>query len=194
MLGVLTLAACAPPAPTRFYTLSTMPPGEAPAAGRQVIGLGPIIVPDYLDRPELVSRRGENRLVLAEFDKWSEPLRGLFARVLRENLVALLGTQQVVLLPEPRDTRLDQRVEVEVIRFDADDKNQLVLDARWRVFDRGGERLVRTERSTIVERVASPTDYDAVTAAMSRATAKLGQGLAGALQPGARPAATGARW
>jgi ABC-type transport auxiliary lipoprotein component len=48
-------------------------------------------LPPYLDRPQLVTRAGSNRMVLADFDSWAEPLQGLFARVLAKNLTLLLG-------------------------------------------------------------------------------------------------------
>jgi len=67
-------------APTRFYTLVPMagPPTEAiPISAERgpAIGVGPVTLPGYLDRREIVTRRGRDEIELGEFDHWSEQLK-----------------------------------------------------------------------------------------------------------------------
>lgn len=168
----LLAVGCAESQPTRFYTLSPLaeaPGGTPPAILPDLtVGVGPVILPPYLDRPQLVSRAGSNRVILADFDSWAEPLDGLFARVLTENLTLLLGTDDVLVLPQRRPMALDYQVEVDVARFDVDASGNANLDARWWVFGRNGERLLQGDRSTITE-PAEPGDYTAAAAALSRA-------------------------
>jgi len=180
----LTLAACADSQPTRFYTLSGLPtePGQPlPALPPDLtVGVGPVSLPPYLDRPQLVTRAGSNRVVLADFDSWAEPLDGLFSRVLAENLTLLLGTDDVLMLPQRRALPLDYQVEVDVARFDVGTDGNANLDARWWVFGRNGERLLQSGRSTITE----PTqvgDYTAAAAALSRALGAMSVEIAEAI-------------
>ena len=180
----LALAACADGQPTRFYTLSPLvassrgaPPTTMPDL---TVGVGPVTLPTYLDRPQLVTRAGGNRMVLADFDSWVEPLQGMFARVLGENLALLLGTDDVLMLPQRRDFALDRQVEVDVTRFDVDASGNAVLDARWWVFGRNGEKLLRSGRSTISE-PAEVGDYTAAAAALSRALGAMSQEIAQAV-------------
>jgi len=180
----LASASCADSQPTRFYTLAALPdaPPEAmPALPSDLsVGVGPVTLPPYLDRPQLVTRAGSNRMVLADFDSWAEPLQGLFARVLAENLSLLLGTDDVLSLPLLRAIRLDYQVEVDVTRFDVDTSGNANLDARWWVFGRDGERLLRSGRSTITE----PTevgDYTAAAGALSRALGAMSTEIAEAI-------------
>jgi uncharacterized lipoprotein YmbA len=180
----LALASCTQSQPTRFYTLATLPaaPDEAMPAGTSelTVGVGPVSLPPYLDRPQLVTRAGSNRVVLADFDSWAEPLQGMFARVLAENLTLLLGTDDVLLLPLRRAMRLDYQVEVDVTRFDVDASGNANLDARWWVFGRDGERLLRSGRSTLAE----PTevgDYTAAAGALSRALGAMSTEIAQAI-------------
>jgi hypothetical protein len=82
-------------APTRFYTLVpvAVPPTEAnPSAAERgpAIGVGPVTLPGYLDRREIVTRRGRDEIELGEFDLWSEPLKDGATRVLGEDLAILL--------------------------------------------------------------------------------------------------------
>jgi len=185
----LILAACADSQPTRFYTLSGLASerGEAlPALPPDLtVGVGPVTLPPYLDRPQLVTRAGSNRVVLADFDSWAEPLEGLFARVLADNLALLLGTDDVLLLPQRRSMPLNYQVEVDVARFDVDAGGNANLDARWWVYGRGGERLLRSGRSTLTE----PTqvgDYTAAAAALSRALGAMSTEIAEAIAEQAR--------
>jgi uncharacterized lipoprotein YmbA len=184
-LLVLFLASgCAQTQPTRFYTLSALQPGagEASADG-PAIGLEPVILPDYLDRPQIVTRAGPNRMMLADFDVWVEPLSGMFTRVLAQNLSVLLETEDVVILPELRDVRFDHHVQATVTQFDIDENGQAVLDALWAVYGRDGRRLVRQDRSRLMETVAEPGDHAAIAAAMSRALEGLSRDIAGVIQP-----------
>ena len=185
----LTLAGCAETPPTRFYTLSPLEdaPGGTPPANlpELTVGVGPVTLPPYLDRPQLVTRAGGNRMVLADFDSWVEPLQGMFTRVLGENLALLLGTDDVLLLPQNRDFALDRQVEVDVTRFDVDNVGNAVLDAKWWVYGRNGDKLLRSGRSTVSE-PAAVDDYTAAAAALSRALGAMSTEIAQAIADSAR--------
>jgi uncharacterized lipoprotein YmbA len=180
---LLIVAGCSQSPPTDFYTLSSMqlPPGGL-STPKTVVGVGPVTLPDYLDRPQIVTRASGNRVMLADFDSWIEPINGMFSRVLVQNLSVLLASDNVVNLPQRRDIPLDYQVEVDVSRFDADATGRAVLDARWRVFGQGGEQLVEEGRSTIVEPPVDAGDYEAVVASMSKALAKMSSDIAGVIE------------
>lgn len=197
MLAILllgSLGACIAAQPTSFYTLSSEVERRPPSAGRSlVIGLGPITLPPYLDRPDIVTREGPNEMRLAEFHRWAEPLEPLLARTMAQNLYTLLDTKDVILLPQRRDTPLDRVVEVEVGRLDADEAGQVVLDARWWVYRGDGETLLASGHSEAVEQGAPPPDYAAIVAAMSRAVAAVSRDIAGAVRGAPKPAIKGVR-
>jgi uncharacterized protein len=180
----LALASCADSQPTRFYTLAALgdvPEATIPATPPDLtVGVGPVTLPPYLDRPQLVTRDGSNRVVLADFDSWAEPLDGLFARVLAENLALRLETDDVLLLPQSRSMPLDYQVEVDVSRFDVDTSGDAVLDARWWVLDGDGERLLRNGHSTITEPIQAG-DPTAAAAGLSRALGAMSHEIAQAI-------------
>ena len=180
---LLVVAGCSQSPPTEFYTLSGMqlPPGGS-SAPRTVVGVGPVTLPDYLDRPQIVTRASGNRVVLASFHSWVEPVDGMFTRVLVGNLSSLLASDNVVTVPQRRPMPLDYQVEVDVTRFDADLSGRAVLDARWRVFGKDGDQLVGEGRSTIVEPVAEPGSYEAIVAAMSKTLARMSSSIAGTIE------------
>ena len=121
LLAALGLLACAPlggeTPPSRFYLLEPLEAPPARADGPQ-LGIGPIRLAAYLDRPQIVSRRGDHTLELAEFDRWAEPLDESITRVLMEDLGALLETDRVQRHPLRDVGKVDVQLELDVQRFD----------------------------------------------------------------------------
>lgn len=198
--GLLLLAAACsgPTAPTKFYTLA--PKVDETAAERQrertlVIGVGPVGVPEYLKRPQIVTRTSATQMRLGDFDQWVEPFDILFPRVLAQDLSALLGSNRVNLTPMPREIRVDNLVEVDVIRFDADGDESVTLDALWRVYGRDGDRLVDQGRATVTRSIATAAgdqddggiDFPAIVATMSDVTTDLATAIAAAIDPKLAP-------
>lgn len=168
------LVSCAPSKPTQFYTLSGLDDSRTQVDAKPLsLGIGAVSLPAYLDRPQIVTREGANRVAVAEFDQWAEPLEITFQRVLGENLSSRLGIDLVVSLPSRRNLPLDRQIEVEVTRFDADEAGQIVLDAGWWVFDGSGGRMLDQGRSVIRQQVMVPGDYEQIAEAMSLCLAEM---------------------
>jgi len=112
------------------------------------IGIGPIDFPDYLKRPEVVTRTAPNRIDVSEENRWAGPLDKNFTRVLSENLSTLLNTQRVQFYPWNRITPVDYQVVINVEQFDSDSK-QATLIARWSIRDgHDGKELYATETTS----------------------------------------------
>jgi hypothetical protein len=88
-------------------------------------------LPEYLERPQLVTRSGDNRLQLDEFHQWGGNLARDLTRVMAENLSLLLGSDAVVAAPHTLRVRPDYRVEVEVLRFERAGDARVHLTAKW---------------------------------------------------------------
>ena len=99
------VAGCAGPSPrSNYYLLSALPDletGEATTAAFDglSVGIGPVSFPGYLDRPQIVIRTGPNEISFSEFDRWAEPLKNNFMRVLKEDLAELLKTDSIFVYP-----------------------------------------------------------------------------------------------
>ena len=117
------------------------------------------------------------RLHLADFDQWAEPLADGFVRVLSEDLATLLGTDRVVAAGA---SGTDVEVALDVIRFDANAGGGATLIVRWSI--RGGDGQIRVpRRKSEITMKASASSYGGTAAAMSRAVAKLASEIAGAV-------------
>ena len=185
-LALIVLAGCATESkPIRFYVLSSLDAPSAsdtkPKKGAPTIGVGPVSLPDYLKRPEIVTRPSANKLEVAALDHWGGKLDNNVANVLADNLVILLSTDKIAPYPWRRNDRIDYQVRVLLTRFEQGPDGAVELHARWGIF--GGRR---TEKLLIAERVRIRTDvgatgYEATAQAMSKALAELSRVIADAL-------------
>ena len=182
VLSLLAFGGCARSKPARFYILTSVvgvPAGNLPAPGENglSIAIGPIEFPEYLNRPQIVTRTSPNQINLAEFDRWAEPLRVRFPRVLAENLAALLQTQRVTVTPWEGTRPIDLRVSVDVVRFDGTPGGDVSLITRWTLLGTGGNELVapRAFRSNVS---TQQEGYEGVAAAMSESMGKFSREIA----------------
>jgi uncharacterized protein len=136
LLAATLLAGCAASPPVRLYQLRATPATAQAGALAGVISLGPVLLPDYLDRSTLVQREGAAGLKALDGHRWAEPLADATARVLRENLAARLGEAQVWTPPLPAGLRATRSLRVELQRFEADEGGAtLLVAARWTWLD-----------------------------------------------------------
>lgn len=181
-LTVVAMAGCVGTSPpVDLYTLSAL---ERSAGQTQpdksekalAIAVGPASFPESLDRPQIVTRKGPNRLHADEFQRWGGPLQENFLRVLGENLSLLLATPRVVVFPADAPFPVDFRVLLQVQQFEGALGKEVVLNSRWAVI-REGDRMIRVLQSVIREPVASD-DYGALVAAESKTLAALSREIA----------------
>jgi len=188
-VALLVLSGCLGSPPTQFYLVPslTSPDTTSPAGQRDLtLGVGPVTVPPYLDRPQIVTRASRAKLVLADLDQWAAPLHDTIARALAENLSLLIPTERVVLSPWQRTIDPDYQVTVEVLQFDRGPGGEVVLAARWSLLDRDGKELVlRTSR---LSQSAGGADYEAAVTAMGQALEALARDMAATLRSMAPPA------
>jgi len=190
LLLVCTLVAlfsgCFGTSPTsRFYTLTPVETRKPSVnSGLDVaVMVGPVTIPDYLDRRQIMTRSGRNELILAEFDRWGGSLDGEITRVLIAGLGERLAPIRIAVLPwrssSLTEARRIYRIPIAVTRFDGTPGETVVLTAAWGVAVKQAkqeETLLATE-STITEEVRGK-DYGALVAAMGRAVDRLGKEIA----------------
>jgi uncharacterized lipoprotein YmbA len=180
---LLVLGGCLGTPPTRFYLLPALTDVSSPAAMGEralTIGVGPVTLPPYLDRPQIVTRASRAQLHLAELDQWAASLQDTVARVLAENLSLLLPTARVVLHPWSRTTVIDRQVLLEVTRFDRTMGGEAVLVARWSLVGAAGQELAM--RKAHFSAPAGGPDYEATVTAMGRTLEALSHDIAATVQ------------
>jgi hypothetical protein len=134
-------------------------------------------MPDYLDRPQVVTRVSDNEIKLDEFSRWAEPLKESFYTVLVGNLSTLLSNEKIIKTSHNLGTPLTLRVGVEVLQFDGTLGGDVVLSVKWGLFGEGGKTLLMAKRSSFKEPTGAAT-YEALVAAQSRAVAAFSREIA----------------
>ena len=168
--------------PVEFYTLSPLiglqQEPHAGAIGHDIaIGVGPMEIPKFLDRPQIVTRTSANRIEVSEFHRWGGSLHADFLRVLADNISILLGTNQVAVYPWGDRFDPTYRIALDVEQFEGRLGEYVQLDVTWTVTGREAGETLLVKKSKIREPVATE-DYEALVAAKSRALAALSREIA----------------
>ncbi len=175
---VICLSACAgKSASSKFYVLSSLPQSSLSGAEGTTIGVFPVGMPDYLDRPQIVTRASENEIRVDEFSRWAEPLKESFTRALVQNLSTLLNNAKVIRTTEGASIPMALQVVVEVLQFDGALGDDVVLIVKWGLFEAQEKKLLLAKRSSFKEPTGAAT-YEALVAAESRAVAALSREIA----------------
>jgi uncharacterized lipoprotein YmbA len=171
--------------PVEFYTLVPLvSPAEAEkmdALGKNLaIGVGPLNLPKIIDRPQIVTRVGPNKIYVDEFHRWAGSVYEDFLRAVTMNLSTLLQSSMVVAYPWEDYFDPDYRIYMEVRQFDGRLGQYAQLDVTWAITGREPREILLVRKSLIKENVPSE-DHDALVAAQSRILATLsrqiGQGI-----------------
>jgi len=158
--------------PTKFYLLQStlgLQTGEVrSASGEMKIGIGPIVLPEFLDRPQIVTRIGENEHQIDEFNQWAESLTFSIARVLGENLAILLATDNIFLFPWRGSTQLDYQVKVGIIRFGGTPGGTAVLDVLWTIYKGNDAKELLDMKKSSFSRSTGGEGYESLVTAQNK--------------------------
>jgi uncharacterized lipoprotein YmbA len=174
------LAGCGSSPPVQFFTLSAEPVPAAAAstsAGTYAVVVGPVTVPELVDRPQLVLRSSSSRVELAELARWGAPLKSEIPRVVADHLSTLMPDARVATSQQRASTTPDYRVLIDIQRFDTSPGEGASIHALWTVRTLTGTAV--SGRSTVTEPAGE--GYDALVAAHSRALAQLSRDIAAAI-------------
>lgn len=190
VIGLVALAsACAglpASAPTNFYVIKPAV-GLAPdTAGKDLaegisVGIGPIQIPSYADRAQIITFDKGSRVTVADFDHWAGPLADTIKRISSANVSALIGEEKV--FPYPADFRPDQRalqVGIEIVDIGQLEDGRAWVDARWHV-KRLYDNHVAIRGSGNYEEPTTAGDYDSYAEGLSIIFGRLAKDMVASL-------------
>ncbi|HEX9851124.1 PqiC family protein [Candidatus Deferrimicrobium sp.] len=178
LFALVAGSGCASPR-SNFYTLDSAAKPVATGADYSV-AVGPVSVPSAVDRPQIVVRIAPNQVAIEEFHRWVSPLPDAIARVVAENLAAMLGTPHVTVFSRPTAAGARYRVLIDVLRFESAPGDAAILDAVWTVRS-AEDGTTRSGRTTVREPVMG-REYSTLAAAHSSALGRLSAEVAGAIR------------
>jgi uncharacterized lipoprotein YmbA len=145
-----------------------------------MIGLGPIRLPEYLDRFQMVVAVSENKYKLIDGHRWAEKLDQNISLALFKTLPSQLGTDRMIRYPWPQRPGVDFQVKIDILELNVDENGQSQLVAQWAI--KSKDKTILNKRSAFTAQ-ASTTDIDKMVQAQSECLTKLGQEIVVNLKP-----------
>lgn len=181
--ALLLLAGCiGETQPSQFYVLSVVEPAAQRSPQGPALSVGPVTLPRYLDRPQIVTRPNPNELSVAEYDRWGGRLEENVSQVLAENLSRRLRTSRVTLFPGEGAAQADLRVSVAISRFECTGTGgDCALDARWQIMRPGRGRGEAVIGASSLEAKTSTPGYPGIAGALSRLLGEMASEIAAAV-------------
>ncbi|HLS98624.1 MAG: PqiC family protein [Porticoccaceae bacterium] len=141
------------PAPDYYLLIARSESGQPTLAGK-TLGIGPVRVAPFLDRPQIVTHGADGSLTLAEGHRWAEPLDRGIQRVMEQNLSALTGATTRN-FPWTRATIPDFALRLDVLELNRDG-GDAVLEASWVIEDLAASRVLAGGRERLIQPIDDP--------------------------------------
>jgi uncharacterized lipoprotein YmbA len=179
---LLTLLAACGSSPRSNHYLLTTDVTQAPSGNSPSLGIGPIAVPEYLNRNSLVYSREGNQLQVSSTDRWAEPLQSGIKRSIAVNLASQLDTQDIRYFPWDTDKAPDYGVSVNLLQLDANHQRALIA-AEWKVFHPASGKAVARRISTLEQPLPSGAlEVQQIAPAYSQLLTKLSRLISDAIE------------
>jgi uncharacterized protein len=125
----------------QFYLLSATNSNTQAIAITRSVGLGPIVVADYLHRSQLQVNHSENSLQLTENAYWGEPLQKGITRVLAINLMNQDPSRAIEIFPWRQDSAPTFSIRVHIHELQVID-GKATINASWKLIDNNAKKTV----------------------------------------------------
>lgn len=188
MMGCLLLTSCTTTTPpSHFYLLANLvetggisvPNEQAKPSWGLVVG--PVSLPEYLDRPQIVTRLTFHELKLDELHRWGSALDDQLQRLVADNLSQLLANQQVIPYTVAEKHGLDYQLFLDVLQLEGQLGQAAVLKVHWSLLDRQQREILLSE-TVQIQNPLTDVSYAAFVTGQSRAFAQLSRIIAERLQ------------
>ena len=136
-----------------------------------MIGLGPIRVPEYLNRPQIIVAVTPNQYLLSEDHRWAERLDQNISLALYQVLPGQLNTDRVVRYPWAQRQVVDYQVGMDIVEFNVDASGQSRLIVQW--FIKHKDNTIMDKRSEY-QYPGSSSDYELIVKAQSQCLTQFG--------------------
>jgi uncharacterized lipoprotein YmbA len=170
--------------PVTYYTLSPVsspaiqgPPGERPD---MIIGIRSVDLPGYVNRTQIVTRKGPNQLEISSLHRWADYPDRMVQQMLGENLQVLMPDARVANAPWPIGLKPDVTVTFKFLELIGTPDDQVRLSAEWTIDTDDVASAARLYRMNTSEPMTG-SGFDELVAAHSRALAALCKKVADSL-------------
>ena len=137
-------------------------------------------IPEYLDRPEIVSRDNLLEISIADFERWAGSLEKNMTQLIAGELGRRLQSDRVVTSPWESYRNNDFQVRINTERFDGKLSGEVVFQGTWSLLENNSKQEIERQRFILKEKTADNT-YKGLVSALSELTARLAEQIADAI-------------
>lgn len=145
------------------------------------IGVWQVTLPSLLDRAEMVTRKGQYGIEIADFHKWANGLADNITRVISSELNQRLKTNRAVASPWLAYIKHDYQIRVQIDRLDGELGGEMVMSGVWSLFNAKGRKELLQE-AFLFKTTAKGKDYNDMAAAFSNLTTQLSTKMANTIK------------
>jgi len=183
-VGACVAAGCASPR-ENLYTLESTP-GEAvkvapaaaaPAVAVPTVVVGPVSIPQLVDRPQLVIHTGPSHVDIAEQERWAVPLKESLPRMLAGELGRLVPTVRFVEYSSAAINAPSARLSIEIRRFDVQAGSGATIEAHW-IYRPSASGTRATEGDATIHEPITEAGYEGFVNSLRRACVGLARSMA----------------
>ncbi len=180
LLVVAGLYGCSTTPPARLYVIEPLATDTEFELDQDLtVVVGPVTLPERLNRREILSHGERYRVSTAEFDRWAEPLDENIARAVVGNLSVLSRTGSFLPYPSSLSGAGGYSVRIVVHEFGDAPDGTVILRASWALIATQSALPVFSEVRLSEQR--NDSEVITMVAAMSRLVEKLSREIAAAL-------------
>ena len=184
-LALVLLAGCSRSPRVTYYTLNATAEAGSAALALDAVAIGPISLPELLDRPHFVVTVDANRVDIQEMHRWAAPLKSEIQRIIADDLALLLKPTRVAAYPQNSAFDAVYRVQVDIRRFEMTEGKGVTVDLLWTIRRSDGGAV--KNGTAVVRESVTGSGYEPLVAAQSRALAAVSRDLAEVLRGMATP-------
>ena len=174
----------------KFYTLYTpdkeKSSQEFNVLDNTIIGVGPVRIPEYLNRPQIMVSNKDRTIVFDEFNRWAESLDFALARLINKDLTLMLKDAAFQMFPWDMAVAVKYQVIADVVQLENNLNRDLVFVTQWSIINLEKKRAVFTKRSEFNQSI-SPHNYYGLTEALSEVVMSLSAEIAQELASQTKP-------
>jgi uncharacterized lipoprotein YmbA len=127
----LLVGACAS-APEHLYTLDTVArPAAASRSDLPIVLVGPVTIPEMVDRPQLVVRDGQYSVIVNEQERWATPLKDSLPLVIAMQLGERCPSAKFRLLSSTTTEEPRARLTIEFTNIEINRATGVSVVATW---------------------------------------------------------------
>jgi uncharacterized lipoprotein YmbA len=171
------IAACG--SKEQYYRLNASAAASSGGSSGLSVGVGPVSLPSYIDRPELVFASGPNEFQVPSDALWLGSLQENISRALAADLGQILHSRNVRGALE-RGFNPRYRVALEIRQFHGISGREAILDLSWKI-ESGASGQTVSRHSRVFQQPIAGDGYAALAEAESRLLEQCARAIAASL-------------